>query len=188
MCAIEVETPRAAAPAARPVVGAERLVLRSPCMADAPAIAELANDRGVAGMTANMPWPYRLSDAEAWLARAATADPTANAVFAVEHRHFGLIGVLGFHEKAPRRAELGYWFGRPFWGRGYATEAAAAALGWARTEWRRNVVWAGHFADNRASGQVLVKAGFLYTGDVERRPCAARGGEPVATRMMVWLA
>ena len=37
-------------------------------------------------------------------------------------------------------------------------------------------------------GQVLVKAGFLYTGDLERKPCAARGGRTMATRMMVWLA
>ena len=47
---------------------------------------------------------------------------------------------------------------------------------------------AGHFADNPASGQVLCKAGFLYTGDVELRPSAARGRADVPTRMMVWLA
>ncbi|WP_293463650.1 GNAT family N-acetyltransferase, partial [Phenylobacterium sp.] len=110
------------------------------------------------------------------------------AVFAVEHRHFGVVGVLGFHERAPGRSELGYWFGRPFWGRGYATEAVTGALRWAKGDWRRNVVWAGHFADNRASGQVLCKAGFLYTGDVEPRPCAGRNGQAVPTRMMVWLA
>jgi RimJ/RimL family protein N-acetyltransferase len=46
---------------------------------------------------------------------------------------------------------------------------------------------AGHFADNDASGRVLVKAGFLYTGVVEHKASIARG-EPVDTRMMVWLA
>ncbi|HEX7887447.1 MAG TPA: GNAT family N-acetyltransferase, partial [Phenylobacterium sp.] len=80
------------------------------------------------------------------------------------------------------------WFGRPFWGRGYATEAVTGALRWAGSDWRKNVVWAGHFADNPASGQVLCKAGFLYTGDVEPRPSVARGGAAVPTRMMVWLA
>ena len=83
---------------------------------------------------------------------------------------------------------VGYALGRPFWNRGYATEAARAGLRWAKRDWGRKVVVAGHFADNPASGQVLCKAGFLYTGDVEKRACAARGGELVPTRLMVWLA
>lgn len=188
MCAIEVEPPRGRSTETRPVVATERLLLRAPVMADAPAVAELANDPGVARMTTSMPYPYGLADARDWLGKAERADPRDEAVFAIEHRQFGLIGMLVFDEPAAGRMELGYWIGRPFWGRGYATEAASAALGWARAEWRRNVVWAGHFADNRASGQVLCKAGFLYTGDVVARPCAARGGEAVPTRMMVWLA
>jgi RimJ/RimL family protein N-acetyltransferase len=49
------------------------------------------------------------------------------------------------------------------------------------------MVIAGHFADNAASGQVLCKAGFLYTGEVQRRWSLART-EVVDTRMMVWLA
>ena len=196
MCAVDV----------RPAIGTERLILRGVTRADAPAIAELANDLGVAGNTAVLPYPYRMADAEAFVACAERADPRKAAAFAIEHRQFGLVGMLGFQEKAPGigspmpnpeqqsrsqsergRAEAGYWLGRPFWNRGYATEALTAALRWAKGDWRRNVVWAGHFADNRASGQVLVKAGFLYTGDVESRMSQARA-EPVPTRMMVWLA
>ena len=60
-------------------------------------------------------------------------------------------------------------------------------MAWARQDWRKKLVVAGHFADNPASGQVLVKAGFLYTGVVEHKPSTARG-ESVPTRMMVWLA
>lgn len=177
MCAIDV----------RPAIGTERLILRGLTRADAPAIAELANDLGVVRNTARMPHPYGLSDADAFVTAAQRADARTEAVFAIEHRAFGLMGVLGFDESAPRRMEVGYWLGRPFWGRGYATEALTGALRWMRSDWRRNVVWAGHFADNPASGQVLVKAGFLYTGDVERRDSVARG-EAVPTRMMVWLA
>jgi RimJ/RimL family protein N-acetyltransferase len=83
--------------------------------------------------------------------------------------------------------EIGYWLGRPFWGRGYMTEAVDAALLWAGDGWGRRYLLAGHFADNPASGQVLVKAGFLYTGDVVPRFSMARG-EEAPTRMMVWLA
>lgn len=178
MCAYDV----------RPAIGTERLILRAPAPGDAALIAELANDIRVAGMVSRLPHPYRIDDAEAWIARLEDRNPRAEAVFVIEHRQFGVIGVLGFHERAPGRSELGYWLGHAFWGRGYATEAVNAALAWARADWRKNVVWAGHFADNRASGQVLCKAGFLYTGDVEPTPCLARGGETVPTRMMVWLA
>jgi RimJ/RimL family protein N-acetyltransferase len=178
MCAVEVT----------PAVGTERLILRGLTAGDAVAIAELANDLGVAAMTEFLPYPYQPTDAEVFVDWADGLNPRTDRVFAVEHRQFGLIGMLGFHEKAAGRPELGYWLGRPFWGRGYATEAVTAALGWARQDWRKNVVWAGHFSDNTASGQVLCKAGFLYTGDVERRSSVARGGAEAATRMMVWLA
>ena len=114
-------------------------------------------------------------------------DAAREAVFAIEHRDHGLVGVLGFHGQSPLGPEIGYWLGRPFWGQGLATEAATAALTWAREQWRRRVVVSGHFADNPASGRVLEKAGFLYTGEVQPRHSRARG-RPAATRMMVWLA
>lgn len=177
MCAIDV----------RPAIGTDRLILRGVTRADAPVIAEFANDLGVVGNTSQMPYPYRTTDADAFVAAAERADPRHEAVFAIEHREFGVIGVLAFDRNSAGRGEVGYWLGRPFWNRGYATEALCAALRWVKFDWRRHVVWAGHFADNRASGQVLVKAGFLYTGDVEWRQSVSRA-EPVPTRMMVWLA
>jgi RimJ/RimL family protein N-acetyltransferase len=83
---------------------------------------------------------------------------------------------------------MGYWIGKPFWGRGFATEATKArwngpsATGPPEALHRRR-----HFADNDASGQVLIKAGFLYTGVVEHQAVRSRAA-PAATRMMVWLA
>ena len=132
--------------------------------------------------------PAKKADAQAWLAHLATRDARTDTVFALEHRQLGLIGMLGLEQREPARTELGYWLGRSFWGRGYATEAARAALAWAHRVWRRKVIWAGHFAENPASGQVLCKAGFLYTGEVVQTPCVARGGEAAANRRMVWLA
>ncbi|MGZ6015079.1 MAG: GNAT family N-acetyltransferase [Phenylobacterium sp.] len=181
MCAVEVT----------PVVSTERLILRGPVVTDAAAIASLANDINVAGMTGMIPHPYGLADAEAWISRAQAMDWDRDANWVIEHQTFGVVGGLGFKGGGPRsngRPEIGYWMGRPYWNRGYATEAVRGALRWVKRDWRKNVVVAGHFADNPASGQVLCKAGFLYTGDVELRPSAARGGAEVATRMMVWLA
>jgi RimJ/RimL family protein N-acetyltransferase len=177
MCAIDVT----------PTLATERLLLRGPVAADASRLAELVNDPGVAGMTTSIPHPYGREDAERFVARCQAQDWDREPNFIIEHRNFGLVGAIGFRPGANARPEIGYWLGRPFWNRGYATEATRAALDWARREWRRKVVTGGHFADNPASGQVLVKAGFLYTGDVELRWSQARQG-PVRTRMMVWLA
>jgi RimJ/RimL family protein N-acetyltransferase len=170
-----------------PTLSTERLLLRGVVNADAERVAVLAGDIGVAAMTASIPHPYGPLDAESWVARRQAADWDSEPHFVIEHHHFGLVGALGFRPGARGRPEIGYWLGRPFWNRGYATEAVRAALDWARREWRKKLVVAGHFIDNPASGQVLVKAGFLYTGDVELRWSQARNG-PVRSRMMVWLA
>lgn len=176
MCAIEVS----------PVIATERLVLRRLAKTDAPRIAELANDVDVARMTTAMPYPYDLDHAYAFLGKVAESDPDREPVFAID-RDAELIGVMGFSRADNGTPEIGYWLGRPYWGRGYATEATRATLDWAARDWRRRVVMAGHFADNDVSGGVLVKAGFLYTGEVVHRTSAARGGEAAPTRMMVWL-
>ena len=152
MCAVETTSSLGA------VIATDRLILRRPVISDAGELCQLANDLGVAGMLSTMPYPYGPKHAEAFLSRAPNPrEPD----FAVEHREFGFIGMIGFAEKQPGRLEIGYWLGRPFWGRGYATEALEGALSWMKTDWRRNGGWAGHLPDHRALGQVLGKAGFL---------------------------
>lgn len=177
MCVIETS----------PVVETRRLLLRAPGHQDIPAIARLANDPDIARMTCRMPHPFGQGDAEDFVVQVAAQDPARAATFLIEHEDQGLVGVIGMFEDADVAPETGYWIGRPFWGRGFATEALEGALVWAGKRWKRRALMAGHFADNPASGRVLEKAGFLYTGETRKRFSKARG-EPVDTRMMVWLA
>jgi RimJ/RimL family protein N-acetyltransferase len=170
-----------------PVLTTPRLRLRAPKAREAERIARLADDPGVGRMTSRMPYPYGVSDAEGFLAHLRQADPARERVFAIERADAGLIGMVGFHPGDFGRSEIGYWMGRAYWGAGYATEAVKEALAWARDAWGRRMVISGHFADNPASAEVLIKAGFLYTGEVQRRWSAARSAI-VPTRMMVWLA
>ncbi len=170
-----------------PEVSTPRLNLRAPSLADAPVLGRLADDAGVARMTTGIPHPYPPDAAEGFLDRIGRADPGRQRLFAVEAPDDGFVGLLGFHPNAEGAPELGYWLGRPFWGRGYMTEAVRAAMVWAGGAWGKRFVMSGHFADNPASGRVLIKAGFLYTGDVTPRFSVARG-ETAPTRMMVWLA
>ncbi len=170
-----------------PRIETERLTLRRPRPSDAVYVAEMANDPEVARMTTRVRYPYRLVDAEAFLDAMAGADPDTDRPFLIEHRSFGPIGMTGFHRAEDQHAELGYWLGRTFRGRGFATEAVRAALDWAKAGWGRRALLSSHFVDNPASARVLDKAGFLYTGEVRERFSLGRG-QGVATRMMVWLA
>lgn len=177
MCVIETS----------PVVETRRLTLRAPVPQDVLDIARLANDPDIARMTKRMPHPYGRGDADAFVTAAAGQDPSRAATFMIEHEDDGPVGVIGLFPDADRVPEVGYWIGRNFWGRGFATEALEGALVWASRRWKRRALIAGHFADNPASGRVLEKVGFLYTGETRRAFSLARSAQ-VDTRMMVWLA
>lgn len=182
-----------------PEIETRRLMLRAPTAMDAARIAEVCSDLDVARMTARMPHPYALSDAEGWIGRAQGQDPKVERNFVIDHEDSGVVGMTSLFPQLEGAAghgpavgpslgtELGYCVGKAWHGRGLATEAVQGLLSWARREWRRKLVVAGHFADNPASGRVLEKAGFLYTG--ERRPMFSVARDDwAASRMMVWLA
>jgi len=148
----------------------ERLVLRAPVRSDVGRIAQFAGDFEVARMTARIPYPYGLADAEAWLDMV----EAEGGAFAIT-REDEFIGCCGFAALDAHAAEIGYWIGRPWWGQGLGTEAVRAlvAYAFASDPVRRRLV-ASRFADNPASGRVLEKAGFRPTGETEHF-CAARG-------------
>ncbi|HEY5105460.1 MAG TPA: GNAT family N-acetyltransferase [Caulobacteraceae bacterium] len=170
-----------------PTLTSRRLRLRPLDPGDAPAMAALANDIDVARMTTSIPHPYGLGQAEAFIAHMEKRDVRHQAVFAIEAVDAPFMGVIGIQPGPAGPPELGYWLGRPYWGVGLATEAARAVTAWAGETWNKRLLVSGHFADNPASGQVLCKADFLYTGEVAPRLSIARG-EDAPTRMMVWLA
>ena len=170
-----------------PVIETRRLTLRAPGLNDVEPLARLADDADVARMTLRMPHPFGVGDAEDFVLQVAAQDPARAATFVIEHEDHGLVGVLGLFEDADPAPEAGYWIGRDFWGRGFATEALEAGMVWASRKWKRRALMAGHFDDNPASGRVLEKAGFLYTGERRRDFSLARQAM-TETRRMVWLA
>ena len=177
MCVIETS----------PVVETRRLILRAPAPQDAPRIAALANDIDIARMTQRMPHPFGVRDADDFVLQVAAQDPARANTFIIEHEDLGPVGVIGMFEGDDRVPETGYWIGREYWGRGFATEALDGALVRASRKWKRRAMVAGHFADNPASGRVLEKAGFLYTGETRKAWSQARRAQ-ADTRMMVWIA
>ena len=150
-----------------PVLRTARLLLRPFGMDDADSLVELANDREVAINTLDIPHPYDRQDAEDWIGlHAAQVERNEAYPFAITTSADGtLLGAVGLMPDLPNdMAELGYWIGRRYWGRGYATEAARAVLGWGFDELGLHRVHAAHFPRNPASGQVLRKLGMIHEG------------------------
>jgi len=144
-----------------PVLETKRLTLRAPCLEDAKAVAMLANDRRIAENTARIPHPYKLSDAESFIA-AANAN-NGEAAFLITLRDATIIGACGVTTLADQ-PELGYWLGVPYWGKGYATEALHALIDYAFTDLAHAALQAGARVTNPASRRVLEKCGFQWTG------------------------
>jgi RimJ/RimL family protein N-acetyltransferase len=152
-----------------------RLILRQPQVGDAEPIARYLNDFAVAGNLARVPFPYHLSDAKAWLRTRVPGLPPEDTNFAIELAETGFVGHVGFH-RGPQGPILGYWLGRPFWGRGIMSEAVVASLDWLFAISTAPVVHSGVFVFNAASLAIQNKLGFTQTGR-STLLCLARGAE-----------
>ena len=150
-----------------PSLDTTRLVLRPYSVADVPDMVRLAGSREVAATTLRIPHPYREQDAVDFIA-------TCNADFALERwarfavtlRDSGdFCGGVGLRiERWQHQAELGFWLGVPYWGKGYATECAQAVVRFGFETLKLHRIFASHLAHNLASGRVLRKIGMQYEG------------------------
>ncbi len=132
---------------------------------DAPAIARYANNPKVAMyLRDRFPHPYATDDALRFFNYASQTAEECVACIDVGGEAAGAIG-LQFRQDIERcSAELGYWLGEPFWGRGLITAAIRGFTAWAMPRFQLTRVYAEVFADNPASARVLEKAGFTRVG------------------------
>ena len=163
-----------------------RLLLRPGFPEDAPALVNAIADEEIVRNLATAPWPYRMRDAEAFLA--SPRDPVLPSLLIFERGDSAtqLVGSCGLGRRPSGAVELGYWIGRRFWGRGYATEAGTALVDIARMLGLRQLE-GSHLIDNPASARVLEKLGFLSTGLIAPRMNCARGIEVPARLMRLQL-
>lgn len=150
-----------------------RLVLTAPTLAHAPAIAHLCNNPNIHRWMARLPFPYTLEDARFFIETIAPG-PTEHC-YAVLHADH-CIGVIGLHFAAGEWPELGYWLGEPYWGQGFATEAALAVVAAARAA-GATALRSRALAANARSRHVLEKAGFVET-HAGPEPLGPNAGQP----------
>jgi RimJ/RimL family protein N-acetyltransferase len=153
----------------QPQLTSERLILRAFTSDDAPRVQVIVADKRISEMTASIPYPYPETGAidwistheQRWLSR-------ENVSFAVVLKSTNtIIGAIGLVFKESSEAELGYWFGVDYWGKGYATEAAKCINDFGLGALNFDTIKARALSRNPASRKVLLKSGFKHMSTTE---------------------
>ncbi|MCY4021410.1 MAG: GNAT family N-acetyltransferase [Chloroflexi bacterium] len=145
--------------------------------ADIAPVFELAGAREIADNTF-VPHPYTQEAAQEFVERVREQWSADEAyVFAILDRATdAFVGCMGIHPEATHNsATVGYWIGKPFWGRGIATAALRLLIRFGFEKLQLNRIEAGHLAHNAASGRVMQKANMQYEG--RRRGSKLHRGE-----------
>ncbi|HKH97680.1 MAG TPA: GNAT family protein [Candidatus Sulfotelmatobacter sp.] len=146
-----------------PTLETKRLRLRPYSEADIAELLPLIGTREVAATTLRIAHPYTEQDARAFLEMIQDANRIWLAiVLRDDGRQIGGAGLTV--DQRHQHAELGYWLGAPYWGQGYATEAARELLRYGFEDLGLHRIFASHFGHNPASGRILAKLGMQYEG------------------------
>jgi [ribosomal protein S5]-alanine N-acetyltransferase len=114
------------------------------------------------------PYPYTIEAADEWIEIASQESPPTNFAIVVEGKAAGGIGFV-FRDDINRcRAEIGYWLGEAYWGRGIVTEAVRALTEWAFDNFDLASIYAGVLEWNPASMRVLEKAGYKFEARLQK--------------------
>jgi ribosomal-protein-alanine N-acetyltransferase len=140
-------------------------VIRTYRASDAEFITPLLNDRDVwLNLSDRVPHPYTVDNAKEFIALQLTLETPRNLAITVDGRAVGSVGVIPEEGIARVSAEIGYWLGKPYWGRGIASAAVTAMTSYAfsRFDFTRLCAWI--FTHNDGSRRVLEKCGYVREG------------------------
>jgi ribosomal-protein-alanine N-acetyltransferase len=147
----------------------DKCTVRSYRAEDAESLAAHANNRKVwQNLRDGFPHPYSIEDARTFIRRAVSANPESMYAICVEGSAAGGIGFSPHTDIERISAEIGYWLGEPFWGRGIVTEALRAVTEYAVEQHGLLRVYAVPFESNKASHRVLEKSGYRLEGRMHK--------------------
>ena len=156
----------------------EKSTLRPWKPGDEESLVRQANSRRVwRNLRDAFPHPYTTADATHWIRVANPTMPITNFAIVVELAAVGGIGLVLKEDVFRRSAEVGYWLGEAYWGRGIVTEALCAVTDYAFASFDLCRLYAGVFEWNPASMRVLEKAGYEFEGRM--RKSVTKDGETV---------
>lgn len=136
---------------------------------DLDAIVRHANNRNVwINLRDRFPYPYTSNDAKSWLDMVVGSKPQTSFAISVAGEAVGGIGFTLQSDVGHRSAEIGYWLGERFWGRGITTDALKAVTDYAFAQFDICRLFAHVFEWNGASARVLEKAGYTFEGRLRK--------------------
>jgi RimJ/RimL family protein N-acetyltransferase len=151
-------------------------VLRRWRKEDAESLVRHANNRNIwINLRDSFPHPYTSADANRWIGRTRDEQPILNFALEVDQAAVGAIGLHPKRDVYRRSAEIGYWLGEKYWGRGIVTEAIEALTGYAFTTLDLVRLSADVFEWNDGSMRALEKAG--YEREAKLRRAAIKDGK-----------
>ena len=149
------------------ILESDALLMRPLEASDIDEIAALVDAPEIAANTfVPRPYPEDAASEFVRLARERWKHDEAYVFAIVDKSSSRFVGCMGIHPApAHNRAEVGYWIGKPYWGKGLATGALRLLIGFGFDVLKLNRIEAGHFDYNPASGRVLLKANMRYEGE-----------------------
>jgi RimJ/RimL family protein N-acetyltransferase len=147
----------------------EHAEIRSWQTTDLSSLVQHANNQNVSiHLRDRFPFPYTRKDGVGFIRAACTMHPETLFAVAVDGVAVGGIGFYLQKDIERMSAEIGYWLGEPFWGRGIASEAIVAMTRYAFDHHELTRLYALVVAGNQASCRVLEKAGYVLEGRLRR--------------------
>lgn len=147
-------------------------------------LAEMLNNKNIQNnLRDGLPYPYTADDAEEYIVSMLSADKTKTFAFAITVNDIaiGSIGVFRCGNIHSRTAEMGYYVGEPYWGKGFATSAVKQTCKYIFDNTDIIRIFAEPFAYNTASCHVLEKAGFQFEGTLHSN--AVKNGKIIDMKM-----
>lgn len=139
--------------------------LRDYSIADADRFAVLANNENVSRyLIYTFPYPYTKQDAERWIKTGSKANNAVTKVIEYQGKLVGTVGITPQTGWKEHSAEIGYWVGEEYWGKGIATEALRAMNDLAFSTLKYKKLFAPVLGPNKASMRVLEKCGYSLEG------------------------
>ena len=153
------------------IIKTKKFILRPYRKGDEESLGKHINSKEVSRFMSTVPFPYKMSDAHYWIKHNSKLDKLKNKKeinFAIEISNSVVGGIGLMHIAKNHKAEIGYWLGRKYWGKGIMTEAIKIIVDYAFNQLKLRRVYAKAFIKNKPSVRVLEKNDFKLEGILKK--------------------